>query len=63
MSMFVLTGDQARFAGSLLASTTTGMFVAQEMIKPNLFVWTPKLERKSKITGFGNAHCAVGKPL
>jgi hypothetical protein len=41
--VLVATGDQSGWAGFVQASTTTGMFVAQEMMKPNRLVRTPKL--------------------
>jgi hypothetical protein len=36
----------------VLASTTTGMFVAHEMVKPNPLVWTPKLGAVVSIRGY-----------
>jgi hypothetical protein len=43
------------------ASTTTGMLVAQEMVKPNQLVFTPRLGPLFRINGFGRNHNAVGK--
>ena len=42
MRMLVFSGIQLGLASSEEASTTTSMFVAQEMMKPNPLVWTPK---------------------
>ena len=62
MRVFVATGDQAGLARLVEASTMTGTFVAQEMMKPNWFVFTPKLGPLVRITGFGRNHNAVGRP-
>ena len=56
------SGDQMGLAKSGQASTTTGMFVAQEMMKPNPLVCTPKLGPLFRIRGFGSHPNAVGRP-
>ena len=58
--MFVLTGVQVVSSRFVRASTTTGMLVAQEIMKPNSLLFTPKLERFSRISGLGRNHSAVG---
>jgi hypothetical protein len=37
------------------------MFVAQEMMKPNPLVRTPKLGPLFRINGYGSDHSAVGR--
>jgi len=61
MRELVLTGDQVGLAAFVQASTTTGMLVAQEMMKPNALVCTPKLGLLLRINGVGNSHAAVGR--
>lgn len=52
----------AGLARLVQASTTTDRFVAQEMMKPNSLVRTPKLGPSFRITGFASDHSAVGRP-
>ena len=61
MRVLVRTGDQIGLARSVQASTTTEMFVAQEMMKPNPLVRTPKLGPLFRINGYGSDHSAVGR--
>ena len=49
--VLVATGDQVGLAKRVQASTTTGRFVDQEMMKPNPLALTPKLGAVVRITG------------
>ena len=62
MRVFILTADQKGLASVVEDSTTTEEFVAQEMMKPNLLVWMPKLGQLVRIKGYGSTHGAVGRP-
>ncbi len=56
--VLVETGDHVGLVRSVAASTTTALSPAQEMVNPNLFVWTPKLGSLVWPCGF---HRAVGR--
>ena len=58
----VATGDQVGPAKLVLASTTIGTFVAQEMIKPKPLDAAAIPELLFRITGAGSNHSAVGQP-
>jgi len=62
VSVLVLTGDQLGLIKEVLASTTTEVFVAQEMRKPKALVLMPKLGAIVSMTGYGRTHRAVGRP-
>src|SRR3989442_925272 len=53
--VWATTGEMG-WARSVQASTTTEMFVAQEMMKPNSLVCTPNLERLFRISRYGSDH-------
>ena len=59
----VLTGDHTDCAKSVVASTTTGMLVAQEILKLIPLACRPKSGWLVRMTGFGSDQTAkVRKP-
>jgi len=59
--VLVPSGNQMEPDKFVQTSTTTAMFVAQEMMKLNPLVCTPKSELWFRISGFGSTHGAVGR--
>ena len=62
VSVLVDIGHQTGLDRLVQAYTTTELFVAQEMRKPNRLVRTPKEGPLLKIIGYGRYHNAVGRP-
>ena len=63
MRVLVLTGNQVELTMSVEASTTTGTFVAQEIVKQQIVVTGAILAMMSlSFTGFGSDHTAVERP-
>ena len=63
MSVRLLTGDHTDLARSVVASTTTGTLVAQEIRKLNPLACRPKSGRPVKMTGLGKNQTEVGFKL